>query len=191
MPIPKSIRYTIGNHKTLYSKTEEALSDLAKYPTLLRRGHKYELSLGQRLPVEGFHGPLDVAIGPDEWMYVVNRWDTAGPTVPRNRYVTVTMKDEYGDFIFPKINGDRDTPGKEKFPSPVMCTIDSDGVLYSTDEHANSILMLNTSGETVGWWGEYGSEPGQLYGPSGITLDADENLWIVNSQNHRVQKFTR
>ena len=63
--------------------------------------------------------------------------------------------------------------------------------LYSTDEHANSILMLSTSGETVGWWGEYGSAPGQLYGPSGITLDADENLWIVNSQNHRVQKFTR
>ena len=72
-----------------------------------------------------------------------------------------------------------------------MCTIDSDGVLYSTDEHANSILMLSTSGETIGWWGEYGSEPGQLHGPSGITLDADENLWIVNSQNHRVQKFTR
>ena len=175
---------------TLADKTEESPSAVEKYPTLLRRGHKYELSLGQRLPVEGFYGPLDVAIGPDEWMYVVNRWDRPSE-IPRNRYVTVTMEDDYGDFIFPTIDGKREVPGKEKFPSPVMCTIDSDGVLYSTDEHANSILMLNTSGETVGWWGEYGSEPGQLYGPSGITLDADENLWIVNSQNHRVQKFTR
>ena len=88
----------------------------ADYPTLLRRGHKFVRCLGQRLSLGGFYGPLDVAIGPDEWMYVVNRWDTAGPTVPRNRYVTVTMKDEYGDFIFPKINGERDTPGSEKFP---------------------------------------------------------------------------
>ena len=112
MRIPKSIRYTIGNHKTLSSKTEESLSEVAKYPTLLRRGHKYELSLGQRLPVEGFHGPLDVAIGPDEWMYVVNRWDRPRE-VPRNRYVTVTMEDEYGEFIFPKI-ADSILPGRVK-----------------------------------------------------------------------------
>ena len=159
------------------------------YPTLLRRGHKFVRCLGQRLSLGGFYGPLDVAIGPDEWMYVLNRHDA--PNTTRIRYVPMTVEDMNGTMLHPKVDGKVEKHGREKFPSAVMCTIDSDGVLYSTDEHANSILMLNTSGETVGWWGEYGSEPGQLYGPSGITLDADENLWIVNSQNHRVQKFTR
>ena len=175
---------------TLKEKTEITSEAQAEYPTLLRIGHKYEFCLGQRLPVGGFYGPLDVSIGNDDWLYVLNRWDTVNQA-PRNRYVTVTMDDEYGDFIFPMVDGKPETPGKEKFPSPTMCTIDSEGVLYSTDEHANAVVMLRTSGETIGWWGEAGFEPGQLTAPSGITLDAEENLWIVSSQSHRVQRFTR
>ena len=51
-----------------------------------------------------------------------------------------------------------------------MCAIDSNGILYSTDEHANSVLMLSTSGHTVGWWGEKGTEPGYINASSGITI---------------------
>ena len=169
--------------------TKTDASNSGEYPTFLRIGHKYQFCLGQRMPVGGFYGPIDVSLGNDGWLYVLNRWDN--DMVPRNRYVTVTMEDEYGEFIFPKINGEPEEHRKEKFPSPVMCAMDSDGVLYSTDEHANAILMLSTSGETIGWWGEQGTNPGQLNAPSGITLDADENLWVVNCQNHKVQQFTR
>ena len=172
-------------------ETPEITSEAqAEYPTLLRIGHKYESCLGQRLPVGGFYGPLDVSIGNDDWLYVLNRWDTVNQA-PRNRYVTVTMDDDYGDFISPMVDGKPETPGNEKFPSPAMCAIDSEGVLYSTDEHANAVVMLRTSGETIGWWGEAGFGPGQLAAPSGITLDAEGNLWIVSSQSHRVQRFTR
>ena len=164
--------------------------DTDNYPTLLRMGHRYRFCLGQRLPVDGFYGPLDVSLGQDEWLYVLNRWENVNG-VPRNRYVTVTLDDEYGDFIFPQIDGEMEARGRERFPSPVMCVIDSDGILYSTDEHANSVLMLSTSGETIGWWGEKGTDPGYLNAPSGITIDSDEHLWIVNCQNHKVQCFTR
>ena len=170
------------------NKPTSVLSDVS-YPTLLRRGHKFLRSLGQRLSLGGFYGPIDIALGSDEWIYVLNRSETLNTT--RIRYVPMTAEDKNGTMLHPKVGGKVERHGQERFPSAVMCTIDSDGILYSTDEHANSILMLSTSGETIGWWGEYGSEPGQLHGPSGITLDADENLWIVNSQNHRVQKFTR
>ena len=72
-----------------------------------------------------------------------------------------------------------------------MCTIDNDGILYSTDEHANVVLMLSTSGDTIGWWGEFGPNPGQLNAPSGITLDSENNLWVVNCNNHNIQNFSR
>ena len=170
--------------------TDNQISHDPRYPTLLRRGHRYEFCLGQRVPVGGFYGPLDVSIGDDGWFYVLNRWEQF-QNVPRNRYVPVTIDDEYGEFIFPTIDGKPEIQGKEKFPSPVMCTIDNEGVLYSTDEHANVVLMLSTSGETIGWWGEFGSQEGQLNGPSGITLDSDQNLWVVNCNNHKIQKFTR
>jgi DNA-binding beta-propeller fold protein YncE len=152
-------------------------------------GHKYVTCVGQRLPVGGFYGPIDMAVGKDKWMYVLNRFENV--MVPRNRYVTVTIDDEYGEFVSPTIDGQPDEPGKEKFPSPVMCTIDSEGVLYSTDEHSNVVLALKSTGETVGWWGEAGNGRGQLNAPCGITVDADDNLWVVSSRSHRVQRFTR
>ena len=155
---------------TLKERSDADTDVYDEYPTLLRIGHKYEKCLGQRLPVGGFYGPLDVAIGDDEWLYVLNRWDNVNQA-PRNRYVTVTMDDEYGDFIFPMIDGKPEEFGNERFPSPAMCTIDSQGVLYSTDEHANAVVMLSTSGEMIGWWGETGDGPGQLNGPCGIQLD--------------------
>ena len=40
---------------------------LAKYPTLLRMGHRFETSIGQRLIVDGFYGAMDFAFGGDGW----------------------------------------------------------------------------------------------------------------------------
>jgi DNA-binding beta-propeller fold protein YncE len=174
---------------TTTQQQTQGLIASAEYPTLLRMGHKYECCVGQRLPVGGFYGPIDMAVGSDGWLYVLNRFENV--MVPRNRYVTVTLKDEYGEFVSPTVNGQPDEPGNEMFPSPSMCTIDSQGVLYSTDEHANKVLMMRTSGETIGWWGEAGNAPGQLNAPCGITVDADENVWVVSSRSHKVQRFTR
>ena len=42
------------------------------YPTLLRMGHRFETSVGQRLVVDGLYGALDMAIDDEGWMYVIN-----------------------------------------------------------------------------------------------------------------------
>ena len=161
------------------------------YPTLLRVGHKYEITLGQRFAQGGFKGPMDIAIGPDGWNYVINRYPNPG-AVARNRFVRVTAKDTgyEDDIIFTK-DGEPDEYENEFLPSWVMCTLDSQGTLFVTDEHANVVAMFKTTGETVGCWGEIGQGRGQLNAPSGICLDADENLWIISTRNHRVENFTR
>ena len=46
---------------TLLDRSKTDNREQLEYPTLLRMGHKYELCLGQRLPVGGFYGPLDVS----------------------------------------------------------------------------------------------------------------------------------
>ena len=38
---------------------------LEKYPTLLRMGHRFETSIGQRLIVDGFYGAMDFVFGGD------------------------------------------------------------------------------------------------------------------------------
>jgi DNA-binding beta-propeller fold protein YncE len=51
--------------------------------------------------------------------------------------------------------------------------------------------VFHRDGTLLNHWGEYGTEPGKLNRPSGIAFDADENLWVVDTQNHRIQKFTK
>ena len=46
-----------------------------KYPDLLRMGHRFEASIGQRLAIDGFYGAMDFAFGGDGWLYVLNRRD--------------------------------------------------------------------------------------------------------------------
>ena len=162
------------------------------YPTLLRIGHRYETTLGQRLAVGGFRGPQDIAVGPGNSYFVLNRGSANLDQVPPTRYVRVNIDDEgYEDDIVPEVDGKVVGPGDERFPSAVMCVMDSEGVMYSTDERANAVLAINTSGETVAVFGNAGAGPGCLNGPSGIALSADETLWIVNSRDHRIQHFTR
>ena len=160
---------------------------------MMRVGHRYESTLGQRLALGGFKGPQDVAVGPDGWLYVVNRYSEAGSDVARSRFVRVRLDDTgYEDDIIASLSGKIDPAGAETMPSPVMCDIDSAGLLYLTDEHANVVAKFDSvSGESAGYWGTTGEAPGELNGPSGIALDADENVWIVSSLNHRVERFTR
>lgn len=163
-----------------------------EYPTLFRRGHQFEIALGQRLALGGFKGPNDVAFGPDGWLYVLNRYPTAG-LLARNRWVRVNINDDgYENDIVPLgPDGKVMDFGEEWLVSLVMCTADSKGVIYSADEHRNVVVRVKTTGETVGYWGEGGSRPGQLNAPSGICLDADENLWIANTRSHRVDHYTQ
>lgn len=40
-------------------------------------------------------------------------------------------------------------------------------------------------------FGSFGSEPGQLHYPYGISLDKDNSLLVAEKGNHRVQRFTK
>jgi DNA-binding beta-propeller fold protein YncE len=162
------------------------------YPTLFRRGHQFEIALGQRLALGGFKGPTDVAFGPDGWLYVMNRYPNDGH-LAGVRWVQVNLKDDGYEFeVVPK-----DPPGKpgatghEWLGSLQMTVCDSQGVLYSADEHRHMVVRCSINGETLGHWGQPGEKPGQLNGPTGMCLDADESLWIVNTLNHRIDHYTR
>ncbi|HAV43141.1 TPA: hypothetical protein DCX15_03905, partial [bacterium] len=42
----------------------------------------------------------------------------------------------------------------------------------------------------VGKWGDLGTEDGKFHYPHGIAVDTSGNLYVVDSRNHRIQKFT-
>ena len=146
---------------------------------LLRAGFPYVKVLGMRR-VTNF--PMDVAVGLDDMVYVVNR----------DGSIARLMWDDDGSWDVPErapLGGSGTDDGK--FSWPVAMIRDSENSLYVSDEQLDRITALSTSGDFIAKWGESGQDDGQLDHPSGIAFDADENMLVVDTMNHRVQRFTK
>ena len=140
---------------------------------LLRAGFPYVKTLGMRRVT---NGPMDVAVGTDDNVYVLGRAAGSSPIT--------------------KLTWDDDNLGpigapEAKFEWPVSIVIDADNHMYVSDEATHRITVITGDGTFVDAWGEQGDKEGQLNGPSGISLDPDGNLWVSDTLNHRVQRFTK
>ena len=163
----------------------------AKYPELLRMGHRFVTSIGQRLIVDGFYGAMDFAFGGDGWFYVLNRYDS-NPAQPKVRFAVCNIDDEFPRNIDPRVDGQSLAGRKDQWGSAVFCDSDQKGNLFFTDERANQVVtMSQEQGDVTAVWGESGSKAGQLDGASGITCLADGTFWIVSSRSSLVQHFNR
>ena len=128
----------------------------------------------------GFTQPWDVAAGPDGVLYVLSRGQegVGGVTAENKRIGKLTIDQEFiGDFA-------------RGMTWPAGIALDSSGNIYCSEEFQNKIFVFNEDGEEIGSWGEAGSGQGQLNGPSGLAVDDDDNLLVVDARNNRVQKFT-
>ena len=153
----------------------------------------------------GFMNPVDVAVAPDDVLFVLNRGygvevdgfaelGGGGVTIAADggRRVSKTTLDEVhiGDFA------------RTHFTWPTGLALSRDGNVYVSDEYEDAILVFppdriyehpwfDPNGEQVGQWGESGPGIGELSGPAGMEFDEDDNLLVVESGNHRVQRFTK
>ena len=132
----------------------------------------------------GFRNPMDIALAPDDIIYVVNRSSEARTDGMRINIVRLGDQQEelitdFGSY------GDRGG----QFRWPISIALDKDVNVYVADEYLDRITIFDKDGEYLRHWGDHGSGDGQLRGPSGLAI-RDDTLFIVDSRNHRVQKFT-
>ena len=146
---------------------------------LLRAGFPFLKTIGMRRVTDK---PMDVAIGSDGMVYVLNR----GGDIAR----LLWEDDGSWDVEERKPLGGSGTDDG-KFTWPVFIIMDSDENLFVSDEALHRITAITTQGEFVNKWGEHGQGDGQLDRPSGIAFDPEENILVVDTLNHRVQKFTK
>ena len=96
------------------------------------------------------------------------------------------MGDEGEEYIS-EFGSYGERPGQ--FLWPISIAIDKDVNVYVADEYLDRITVHNKDGEYLSHWGTHGSGDGEIHGPSGLAIRND-TLFLVDSRNHRVQKFT-
>jgi hypothetical protein len=82
-------------------------------------------------------------------------------------------------------------PQDGRFRQPTDVAWDSQGNIYITDGYVNSrVAKFDRNGNWVASWGEPGTGPGQFRLPHAIVIDKDDNLYVGDRTNQRVQIFT-
>ena len=144
----------------------------------------------------GYGFPVDVAAAGNDILFVISR-GYGFPNVSYDFDVFVRIgkttidEDHIGDFA------------RGGFTWPVGIAVSkTDGSVFASDEYECNISVFDPDGiqpfcerdpdgEYFDRWGTKGSEPGMLNGPAGITFDANDYLYVVDSLNSRVQVFTK
>jgi len=154
---------------------------------------------------QGLSTAVDVAVGSDEAIYVVNKGTEYMPNTGVSK-CTLDHKFVWDNRGFSFGAG----------PFPTSIALDKQENVYVSDDYVNKIFVLDKDGEPLGYWPEMIPVPplphnppgldfslyeaklnggmdgdGDLNGPSGLAFDKDENLHIVDSHNHRVQVFAK
>lgn len=76
------------------------------------------------------------------------------------------------------------------FRQPTDVAWDSDGNTYITDGYVNSrVAKYDKNGDWVKSWGEKGSGPGQFSTPHTIAVDGQNNIYVGDRANRRIQVF--
>ena len=69
---------------------------------------------------------------------------------------------------------------------------DSTGNTYISDGYINSrIAKVDADGNWLKSWGEPGNKPGQFDTPHSLAVDAQDNIYVADRGNHRIQVFDK
>jgi len=116
------------------------------------------------------------------YIYVVDSWN--------HRILKFTLE---GHFV---AQWGRDGNGDGEFHYPYGIAVDSNGYVYVTDNLNYRVQKFTEDGQFVSKWGNEGGKDGEFgpgqagYGPSGIVVDGSGFVYVADTGNHRVQKFT-
>lgn len=76
------------------------------------------------------------------------------------------------------------------FRQPTDVAWDSQGNTYITDGYVNArVAKYDKNGDWVKSWGAHGTGPGQFNTPHAIVIDANDNVYVGDRGNRRVQIF--
>ena len=76
-----------------------------------------------------------------------------------------------------------------QFNQPCDVAINSSGVVYVVDYYNHRVQLFSADGQFISKFGSEGSQHGQLYHPTSISIDSTNTVYVADN-NHRVSVYT-
>jgi DNA-binding beta-propeller fold protein YncE len=115
---------------------------------------------------------------------------------PAGRVMTVYGRRQEGVAELEGGGAEKAKPGEHlpaqdsSFRLPTDIAWDSKGNTYITDGYVNSVVhKFDKNGNFVKMWGEFGTGDGQFRTPHSIVIDKNDNIYVGDRSNHRIQVF--
>lgn len=84
---------------------------------------------------------------------------------------------------------DSDTSGATKFNNPLGVEILSNGNYVISDYGTSRLLVVDKDGKQIKEWGGEGCQPGKFLGPYYLEKDKENQIYVVDRTNNRIQIF--
>lgn len=76
------------------------------------------------------------------------------------------------------------------FNKPTDIAVARDGSFYVSDGYGNSrVIKFSSTGKYLFQWGKKGNKEGEFDIPHGICLNEDDNVYVADRENNRIQQF--
>ena len=125
----------------------------------------YIFEFGGRDDIQSVYSPVDINCVDNRQIYVAD-----------HDHGLVFVFDDYGMY--------RRSIGEKILKQPTGVAVSSQGGIWVTDEGTGFLYCFDLNGREIFRWNGEGSN--QLYRPSGLTIDDDGYLYIVDSQTSRI-----
>jgi predicted membrane-bound mannosyltransferase/DNA-binding beta-propeller fold protein YncE len=124
--------------------------------------------------------PVGLAIGADDTIYVADTW---------NQRVQAFYEMQPGTFNFLEEWDVAGWYGQSIENKPYLASGPT-GEICLTDPEGYRVLCFDPEGNFLYGWGSYGTADNQFNLPSGIAFDQQGMLWVTDSGNNRLMRFT-
>lgn len=127
-----------------------------------------------------FDEPVAIAFDRSGRIYVTDTW---------NQRVQVFEEGEQNRFT-PILEWPVEGWYGQSLENKPFIAVSGEGLACVTDPEGYRVLCFHSTGDFAGGWGAFGSGGSEFGLPVGLAFDAQDRLWVVDSVQHRLMRFT-
>ena len=144
-------------------------------------------SIGEGLPMEGPHA---VRVDREDNLWYIDAAINLVMKFDTEKRLTMVLGRRPEPWTWATHVIERAIPAPSFFYQPTDVTWGPDGSIFVADGYGNSrVAKFDKNGNLVKHWGERGSGPGEFNTPHSIVIDPNNNLYVADRANARIQVF--